>query len=85
MTPHVRDCVRCYTAPWLIVQHRYQEYSSGCLARPSSARLNTLTSASRQEFEIDADTIDPNANDDDAAATAYQETEPKVRDDERIG
>ena len=52
---HVRDCVRCYTSPWLVVQHRYQDYSSGNLARQSATRLNALASIPRQEFEIDVE------------------------------
>lgn len=55
MNSHVRDCVRCYTSPWLVVQHRYQEYSSGSLARHSATRLNALASIPRQEFEIDGE------------------------------
>lgn len=51
----MRDCVRCYTSPWLVVQHRYQEYSSGNLARQSSTRLNALASTPRQEYEIDGE------------------------------
>ena len=75
LNSHVRDCVRCYTAPWLIVQHRYQEYSTGTLARPSSARLNTLTAAPRQEFEVDIE-VDANANSEDD--TSLPEPSPKV-------
>ncbi len=61
MNSHVRDCVRCYTSPWLVVQHRYQEYSSGSIARQSASRLNALASTPRQEFEIDGEN-DVNAN-----------------------
>ena len=71
MNSRVRDCVRSYTSPWLIVQRKCQEYSSGSLVR-HSARYNTLTSTPRQEFEIDGEcdshangeeeTIDPPAN-----------------------
>lgn len=61
LNSHVRDCVRCYTSPWLVVQHRYQEFSSGSLARQSVTRLNALASTPRQEFEIDGEN-DVNAN-----------------------
>ncbi len=55
LNSRVRDCVRSYTSPWLVVQHRYQEYSSGSLARQSTSRLNALASTPKQEFEIDGD------------------------------
>jgi hypothetical protein len=70
LNSHVRDCVRSYTSPWLIVQRKCQEYSSGSLARHSASRFNTLSSTPRQEFEIDGEfdlngeekTIDPPTN-----------------------
>ncbi|XP_046442972.1 dedicator of cytokinesis protein 7-like isoform X3 [Daphnia pulex] len=61
LNSHVRDCVRCYTSPWLVVQHRYQDFSSGSLARQSASRLNALAATPRQEFEID-DENDVNFN-----------------------
>ena len=63
MNSHVRDCVRSYTSPWLIVQRKCQEYSSGSLARHSASRFNTLTSTPKQEFEVDGE-CDLNANGD---------------------
>ena len=50
----------CYTLPWLVVQHRYQKYNSGSLARQSTTRLNAL-SFPHQEFEIDGES-DVNTN-----------------------
>jgi len=61
LNSHVRDCVRSYTSPWLIVQRKCQEYSSGSLARHSASRFNTLTSTPKQEFEVDGE-CDLNAN-----------------------
>ena len=61
MNSHVRDCVRSYTSPWLIVQRKCQEYSSGSLALHSASRFTTLTSTPKQEFEVDGE-CDLNAN-----------------------
>ena len=69
----VRDCVRCYTAPWLVVQRRDQEYSSGSLTRPQAARLNALTATPRQEFEIDLDVEPAGTCDDDSASVSDRE------------
>lgn len=38
-----------------MVQHKYQEYSTGSLARQSASRLNALASTPKQEFEIDGE------------------------------
>lgn len=51
----MRDCVRLYTSPWLIVQHKYQEFSAGNLARQSALRFNAISAIPQQEFEIDGD------------------------------
>lgn len=47
--------MRCYTSPWLVVQHRYREYSTGNLIKQSGSRTSTLTNIPRQEFEIDSE------------------------------
>ena len=79
LNSHVRDCVRCYTSPWLVVQHRYQEYSSGSLARQSTTRLNALASTPRQEFEIDGEN-DVNANAAESESTIIDPISTKVHD-----
>lgn len=55
LSSHVRDCVRSYTSPWLMVQHKYQEFSTGNLARQSVSRLNVISTIPQQEFEIDGE------------------------------
>ena len=78
LNSRVRDCVRCYTSPWLLVQHRYQEYSSGNLIRHSGSRLNALSATPRQEFEIDIES-DVFANpDDDNCSSDIPLSVPKV-------
>lgn len=75
----MRDCVRCYTAPWLVVQRRYREFGTGSLARPAAGRLGSLTAAPRQEFEVDVEAPDPPTVTDDAdSGHAMQESTSKV-------
>jgi len=58
--------VRCYTSPWLVVQHRYREYSTGNLVKQSGSRINTLSNIPRQEFEIDGENDTLTSNDEDS-------------------
>lgn len=83
MNSHVRDCVRCYTSPWLVVQHRYQDFSSGSLARQSASRLNALASTPRQEFEID-DENDVNFNNENESTALIDPVSTKVFDNVSI-
>ncbi|KAK7862685.1 hypothetical protein R5R35_000927 [Gryllus longicercus] len=51
---HVRDCVQCYTADWVVVKHNYRQHSSSCWIRDQSGERLTLVQAiPRQEFEVD--------------------------------
>jgi hypothetical protein len=77
LNSHVRDCVRCYTSPWLVVQHRYQDFSSGSLARQSASRLNALAATPRQEFEID-DENDVNFNHENESTAVIDPVSTKV-------
>ncbi len=77
LNSHVRDCVRCYTSPWLVVQHRYQDFSSGSLARQSASRLNALAATPRQEFEID-DENDVNFNNENESTAVIDPVSTKV-------
>lgn len=47
------------------MQHKYQEFSTGNLARQSILRLNSLSTIPQQEFEIDGDNECHDQQDDD--------------------
>jgi len=51
-----RDCVRCYTSDWVVVQRRYQHLSSSCFLRDRELQRSALLHGTpRQEFEVDTD------------------------------
>ncbi len=50
--PHVRDCIKCYTADYTVVSRNYTSYSSDPCDRESSPVPKI---AQRQEYEIDVD------------------------------
>ncbi|XP_046985251.1 dedicator of cytokinesis protein 7 [Schistocerca americana] len=54
LSPHVRDCVRCYTSDYIFVKHNYRQYSSSCSIRDRCGeRLSVVQGIPHQEFEID--------------------------------
>ncbi|XP_054707332.1 dedicator of cytokinesis protein 7-like [Uloborus diversus] len=54
LNQQVKDCIRCYTADWIIINRRYQQYSSSfCSFERNLERQSLAKSVPKQEFEID--------------------------------
>ncbi|XP_059491152.1 dedicator of cytokinesis protein 7 isoform X2 [Neocloeon triangulifer] len=54
----VRDVVRCHTANWVVVSHRYRHHSSSCWVRDRAGERHELVkSLPKQQFEVDQDGI----------------------------
>ncbi|XP_052757856.1 dedicator of cytokinesis protein 7 [Galleria mellonella] len=52
----VRDCIRCYTQDYTVVEYKYRMYSASVFNRDRiSERLEKLQAAPRHQYEIDAD------------------------------
>ncbi|CAB3365687.1 Hypothetical predicted protein [Cloeon dipterum] len=52
--PQVRDVVRCHTANWVVVSHKYRHHSSSCWVRDRAGeRLEIVKSLPKQQFEIE--------------------------------
>ncbi|XP_067118403.1 dedicator of cytokinesis protein 7 isoform X1 [Centruroides vittatus] len=65
LDPYVGDCVRCYTSDWVVVNRRYQQYSSSCCIRDRCLEKGTIVrSTPKQEFEIDLEEDNQSHKDD---------------------
>ena len=53
--PHVRDCITCYTADYMVVNRHYEAYSSQHLDQETERRDSRLEVALRQEYEVDVE------------------------------
>ncbi|KFM57332.1 Dedicator of cytokinesis protein 7, partial [Stegodyphus mimosarum] len=54
LNQQVKDCIQCYTADWIVINRRYQQYSSSfCSYENISDKQNVAKSVPKQEFEID--------------------------------
>ncbi|KAM3959107.1 LOW QUALITY PROTEIN: dedicator of cytokinesis [Aphomia sociella] len=52
----VRDCIRCYTQDYTVVEYKYRAYSASVCSRERiSERLEKLQAAPRHQYEIDAE------------------------------
>lgn len=50
----VRDCLRCYTADYTVVEHKYRAYSGSSHGRERlGERLEKLHAAPRHHYEVD--------------------------------
>ena len=54
--PHVRDCIRSYTADYTVSNRNYEKYSSQHVAGPwTGEREGTPRINQRQEYEVDVE------------------------------
>lgn len=52
----VRDCIRCYTTDYTVVEYKYRAYSgSTCGRERLGERLERLQAGPRHQYEIDAE------------------------------
>lgn len=57
----VRDCLRCYTSDYSVVEYKYRAYSgSSCGRERLAERLEKLQTGPRHLYEIDADFLSTN-------------------------
>ncbi|XP_068621586.1 dedicator of cytokinesis protein 7 [Battus philenor] len=70
----VRDCIRCYTADYTVVEYKYRVYSGSAGGRERLAeRLERLLTAPPHNYEVDAE---PCAPLDDLALPQFSESQP---------
>ncbi|XP_073967696.1 dedicator of cytokinesis protein 7-like [Choristoneura fumiferana] len=56
----VRDCIRCYTSDYTVVEYKYRSHSGSTQCRERLAeRLERLSAAPRQIYEVDAERDEP--------------------------
>lgn len=68
LEPWVRCCVESFTNNWLVINRRYQHFSSALGVRDRNLERSLLVrSTPRQEFEIDVDWSARNGNPDSAS------------------
>jgi hypothetical protein len=54
----VRDCIRCYTSDYSVVEYKYRAYSgSSCGRERLAERLERLQNGPKHYYEIDADPL----------------------------
>lgn len=59
LDPTVQNCVDCYTSDWVVVNRKYQQYSSSLIMRDrGEEKVAVVQNTPRQQFECD-DTPDP--------------------------
>ncbi|XP_026325619.1 dedicator of cytokinesis protein 7 isoform X2 [Hyposmocoma kahamanoa] len=59
----VRDCIRCYTSDYTVVEYKQRAYSgSSCGRERLAERLERLHAAPRQQYEVDAEPAVANAD-----------------------
>ena len=59
LDPTVQNCVDCYTSDWVVVNRKYQQYSSSLITRDrGEEKMAVVQNTPRQQFECD-DTPDP--------------------------
>jgi len=59
LDPTVQNCVDCYTSDWVVVNRKYQQYSSSvCIRDRGEEKAAVVAHTPRQQFEID-DTPEP--------------------------
>nr|XP_037877673.1 dedicator of cytokinesis protein 7 isoform X2 [Bombyx mori] len=69
----VRDCLRCYTSDYSVVEYKYRAYSgSSCGRERLAERLEKLQTGPRHLYEIDADFLSTN----DEALSQQFESQP---------
>lgn len=52
----VRDCIRCYTTDYTVVEYKYRAYSGSMCGRERlGERLERLHASPRHQYEIDAE------------------------------
>ncbi|XP_063219662.1 dedicator of cytokinesis protein 7 [Bacillus rossius redtenbacheri] len=60
LPPHVRDCVHCYSADWMVISYQYRIHSSSSWVRDHTEEKHSLVKTiPRQEFEVDYDELLP--------------------------
>ena len=53
--PHVRDCIKSYTADYTVSNRNYEKYSSAHILGPWTDREGTPRISQRQEYEVDVE------------------------------
>ncbi|GBM46681.1 Dedicator of cytokinesis protein 7 [Araneus ventricosus] len=54
LSQQIKDCIQCYTSDWIVVNRRYQQYSSSYFSYERNIERPNVTKAiPKQEYEID--------------------------------